>query len=185
MDLDGPDNILGNEDDEECDDGNTVHGDGCSETCTNEFCGDGFVDTDGLNQKWGDNDDEHCDDGNTDNGDGCSSLCKYEFCGDGIVDSDGPDNDALTIEDNEYCDEGRFCDDGRSCTHDPYLCIDECRPRMTDTCTDSCTIGFCGDGYADADGPNNILGDTDDEQCDAGSFCPNGVVCTNDESLCP
>jgi len=75
---------------EECDDGNTASGDGCSPTCTNEgmnpheagvlvpppppnttvappHCGDGTVDAD-----------EECDDGGTTGVDGCSSICKNE-----------------------------------------------------------------------------------------------------------
>ena len=49
---------------EECDDGNTVEGDGCSEICETEECGNGRVDSG-----------EECDDGNTANDDGCSSIC--------------------------------------------------------------------------------------------------------------
>ena len=59
---------------EQCDDGNTSNGDGCSATCTTEAppppppsCGDGHVDAG-----------EQCDDGNTANGDGCSSTCVCE-----------------------------------------------------------------------------------------------------------
>ena len=55
---------------EQCDDGNTVGGDGCSSICQNErvqTCGDKI-----LQQP------EQCDDGNTLDGDGCSSTCKNE-----------------------------------------------------------------------------------------------------------
>jgi len=55
---------------EQCDDGDTVSGDGCSANCEEEDedeCGDGDL---------GDN--EECDDGNTLNGDGCSSDCEEE-----------------------------------------------------------------------------------------------------------
>ncbi len=66
---------------EQCDDGNTSNGDGCSSTCTIESgytcagspsacvttCGDGIMA--GI---------EQCDDGNTSNGDGCSSTCTME-----------------------------------------------------------------------------------------------------------
>ena len=58
------------EGDEECDDGNTTNGDGCSSTCNEEVtasCGDG-------NKDFG----EQCDDGNNTNGDGCSASCKTE-----------------------------------------------------------------------------------------------------------
>jgi uncharacterized repeat protein (TIGR01451 family) len=58
---------------EQCDDHNTVSGDGCSSTCKTEYCGDGIKQTN-----------EQCDDHNTVNGDGCSSTCKIEICGDNI-----------------------------------------------------------------------------------------------------
>src|SRR5262249_30295002 len=51
---------------EECDDGNTVSGDGCSATCKKEFCGDGIVNNSGT---------EECDDGNADETDGCTTKC--------------------------------------------------------------------------------------------------------------
>ncbi len=54
---------------EECDDGNTTSGDGCSSNCLVEFCGDGIRQF-GLG--------EQCDDGNTASGDGCSDLCQSE-----------------------------------------------------------------------------------------------------------
>jgi cysteine-rich repeat protein len=55
---------------EECDDGNTADGDGCSASCTNEVtpvCGDGILQSG-----------EECDDGNTADGDGCSATCATE-----------------------------------------------------------------------------------------------------------
>jgi cysteine-rich repeat protein len=80
---------------EECDDGNTTNGDGCSSDCMTEIappppvCGDGAMD-----------EGEECDDGNTANGDGCSSDCMIETpttppcCGDG------------SLHDGEECDDG-------------------------------------------------------------------------------
>lgn len=76
---------------EQCDDGNTTDGDGCSATCHNEGtapprCGDGKVDIG-----------EQCDDGNTVGGDGCEPDCKYSVlsvCGNG------------KLEVNEACDDG-------------------------------------------------------------------------------
>lgn len=56
---------------EQCDDGNTVPGDGCTATCTLEACGDGVLDPP-L---------EECDDGGTTNGDGCNSACQLEPVG--------------------------------------------------------------------------------------------------------
>ena len=69
---------------EQCDDGNTAVGDGCSDECVIEVCGDGTVNasivgTSSVPVT------EACDDGNTVSGDGCSSECLIEGCGDGIV----------------------------------------------------------------------------------------------------
>jgi cysteine-rich repeat protein len=73
-DDEGEDNppVCGNgilEEGEECDDGNTLPGDGCCDLCEIEVpvCGNGIVEAG-----------EHCDDGNTLNGDGCSSACQCE-----------------------------------------------------------------------------------------------------------
>lgn len=53
---------------EECDDGNTDNGDGCSARCTIEFlCGNSVLDIE-----------EECDDGNVVGGDGCSAECQFE-----------------------------------------------------------------------------------------------------------
>ncbi len=76
---------------EECDDGNTQNGDGCSATCAIEAaptCGNGALD---LAQG------EECDDGGNQNGDGCSASCQLEVvgqtCGNG------------TMEGLEVCDD--------------------------------------------------------------------------------
>lgn len=59
------------ETDEECDDGNTINGDGCSALCrletTSSICGNGIIENG-----------ETCDDGNTTNNDGCSATCQLE-----------------------------------------------------------------------------------------------------------
>jgi cysteine-rich repeat protein len=90
---------------EQCDDGNTASGDGCSATCQTEICGDNIVQV-GLGETCelpntatcdaschsivcGDGvqaASEACDDGNLVAGDGCSATCLLEpvVCGDGI-----------------------------------------------------------------------------------------------------
>jgi cysteine-rich repeat protein len=82
---------------EECDDGNTVSGDLCSSTCTDEdlddyVCGNGILET---------ANDEECDDGNTDSGDGCDSGCLNECACPGDDQSwcvgDSPDKYVLTF----------------------------------------------------------------------------------------
>lgn len=86
---------------EQCDDGNSNNGDGCSNICKIEdiykigeekvirYCGDGQKESG-----------EECDDGNTNSGDGCSNICTIEkdgsYCGDGKKDA------------------GEECDDGNS-----------------------------------------------------------------------
>ena len=94
---------------EQCDDGNTTDGDGCSRLCRLEEvararCGDGI-----LQAQFG----EQCDDGNNADGDDCSARCQIEEttqarCGDGIVQS----------QFGEQCDDGNTASgDGcnRSC----------------------------------------------------------------------
>jgi cysteine-rich repeat protein len=87
------DNVVDNG--EECDDGNTVGGDGCDFNCKIEIppgCGNGNLDAG-----------EQCDDGNTVGGDGCGANCQVEpspGCGDGNLDA------------------GEQCDDGNSTNGD-------------------------------------------------------------------
>lgn len=63
-DIDGADDIIGTEDDEACDDGNNINGDGCSATCQPEHGAD--------------DDDDHGADDDDDNGGGGSHYC-YQF----------------------------------------------------------------------------------------------------------
>ncbi|MBA3465143.1 MAG: DUF4215 domain-containing protein [Deltaproteobacteria bacterium] len=112
---------------EQCDDGNTASGDGCSATCMTEMnpppppppepcCGDHNVDPG-----------ESCDDGNLVSGDGCSATCQVEpppppppppsTCGNEI------------LETGEECDDGNMMDgDGCSsmCKHEV-----ECEEKLT------------------------------------------------------
>ncbi len=64
---------------EQCDDGNTTDGDGCSAQCETEdqvaVCGNATVE--GT---------EQCDDGNTTDGDGCSAQCETENGGEPSID---------------------------------------------------------------------------------------------------
>ncbi|MDA0376317.1 MAG: DUF4215 domain-containing protein, partial [bacterium] len=75
---------------EDCDDGNTISGDGCDFMCLVEYCGNGIIEA--L---------EQCDDGNFTNGDGCDSTCRIEIaaavCGDGTIDLGEDCDDGNTI----------------------------------------------------------------------------------------
>ncbi|MEM6731541.1 MAG: DUF4215 domain-containing protein, partial [Myxococcota bacterium] len=111
---------------EQCDDGDTTSGDGCSSTCLIESgsCGDGTVDPT-----------EECDDGggNSDTApDACRTNCRLPICGDLVVDT------------GETCDDGDTDDtDGCSttCQSDAFVCISgdfgsllTTRPERADTC---------------------------------------------------
>lgn len=102
---------------EQCDDGNTVSGDGCSASGNIEagylchvpgaacslasLCGNGII-----------NPGEACDDGNTiADGNGCSSTCGLALCGNGTITSRQWPN-----FDQEVCDDGNLVE-GDGCSH--------------------------------------------------------------------
>lgn len=68
---------------EQCDDGNDVDGDLCTNRCTVAVCGDGIRRV-GF---------EACDDGNADNGDGCTNACETASCEDGVANGNELDVD--------------------------------------------------------------------------------------------
>ena len=66
---------------EECDDGNLVNTDDCTNVCKDNICGDGYLNIP----------DEECDDGDSNNDvevDACRTDCKLPYCGDKVCDSD-------------------------------------------------------------------------------------------------
>ncbi len=166
------------DDNEQCEDGNTVGGDGCSKTCQLEnpkewdcpknptvgpckslaVCGDG-----GLTSQ------EVCDDGNTADGDGCSADCKtietgwtcrmpgkacVPICGDSMITA------------KEQCDDGNS-NSGDGCSS---TCIIEAGAACTGT-PSVCTTIKCGDGVK-----------TGGEACDLGAgnglFNGDGTGCS-------
>lgn len=140
---------------EECDDGNLVNNDACTNNCTLPICGDGIVQGD-----------EECDDGNTINTDTCISSCLSATCGDGYVqpgeacdDGNSIDGDACTnncalptcgdgvIQPGEECDDGSI--GGGGCTINCLL-SSECGNGSVETGEE------CDDGNtADGDGCNS------------------------------
>ena len=180
--------ICGNcvqEDGEECDDGNTKPGDGCSNICTIEpgfqclaactacvaasECGNSFIES--L---------EGCDDGNTTAGDGCSATCTVESgwkclapgracvaagCGDGIVAG------------NEECDDGNAVS-GDGCS---ALCRFE-KGYKCDVPGKPCTVAVCGNGMREGseqcDDGNHDMGDGCAPDCTREPQCVNGVCQT-------
>jgi uncharacterized delta-60 repeat protein len=138
---------------EECDDGNTVDGDGCSALCVTEFCGDGITN----------NTDEECDDGDTVNDDACTNTCSLPVCGDGIVNgTDECDDDNLIDGDgcSAACQIEPFCGDG---TVDAGEDCDDGNNVDGDGCSSTCQTEVvqppvCGDGVVEGT-----------EQCDDGN----------------
>jgi cysteine-rich repeat protein len=183
---------------EECDDGNSNSGDGCSDTCLIEAnficmessdpnlantpyfnasqcdtCGNGI-----LSESIG----EECDDGNLDNGDCCSSTCRFEAaastCGD-------PSDSQCT--DPDTCDGAGQCQAnnavfGASCG----AAGDEC--TFSDRCDGAglCeTMGFKQSGTACSD--DGLTCTTD--LCDGSGVCAHaagnpGTVCRASTGEC-
>jgi cysteine-rich repeat protein len=186
---------------EECDDGNTVSGDGCSSQCKLECdwmcgmpvpgcppcgttvsrCGDGIVSPG-----------EQCDDGNVASGDGCSASCQVEpgwrcvvpgrlcvpICGDGLMVG------------WETCDD-RNTVDGDGCAHNCLVepCWDCSRgPCIHLSCGDggqyAQEAGFrCGDGIVspgeecdDGDGNSDVGYGGCTTRCTFGPYCGDGLV---------
>nr|QKW93861.1 metal dependent amidohydrolase [Vitiosangium cumulatum] len=105
------------EDKEQCDDGNEVNDDSCSNSCTKvehpAVCGNGEVEVG-----------EACDDGNTRNGDGCQIDCSITLPGQEILHECG--NGVREIE--EGCDDGNKVNgDGceNTCVPTPAA-VDQC-----------------------------------------------------------
>jgi fibro-slime domain-containing protein len=165
-------------DDEACDDGNQVSGDGCNGDCLTvnpgfscanpgelcrqiARCGDGIV-----------ADSEQCDDQNTDDGDGCSARCKVEFgkkCeGEPSTCSDATCGDGIR-EGAEACDDGNT---------DPFDGCSSVCLREPDCEGTSCTSD-CGDGLLineECDDGNTTSGDGCSEDCQI----ENGFTCTSE-----
>jgi cysteine-rich repeat protein len=143
---------------EECDDGNLLNLDRCTNQCSLAKCGDLLVQAG-----------EMCDDGNLLNDDSCTSSCHLSRCGDGIM------RDSL-----ESCDDGNT-NNNDSCTNlctiarcgdafvqDGIESCDDGNTNNNDGCTNLCTIAGCGDGFVQ-DGI---------ESCDDGNT-NNNDSCTN------
>ena len=159
---------------EQCDDGGTTSGDGCSNVCVDEWvCGDGNVDPG-----------EACDDGNTMGSDGCSGCvglacrdtlvggftgCQTEMiCGDGV----------LQPQQSEQCDDGNmssgdgcsascvseFCGDGTTQLGIGEECDQGSNNGMTGfTCTASCRTALCGNGRVESPYETCDDGNTNDD----------------------
>jgi cysteine-rich repeat protein len=152
---------------EECDDGNTRHGDGCDGNCTLTRCGNGV--RSGM---------EECDDGNTVDGDGCDSLCLFTGCGNGVPTEGETCDDGNTV-DGDGCD--RNCTLSR-CGNGVVSPLEQCDDGNTvdgDGCDRNCTVSRCGNGVVSpqerCDDGNTVDGDGCDHNCTV-TGCGNGVL---------
>jgi fibro-slime domain-containing protein len=175
---------------EQCDDGNTVPGDGCNGACKVEpnwncptagpctkavVCGDSQVGPG-----------EVCDDGNQVDGDGCNSTCTYQ-------------DPAYTCVPGQACVKQRACGNGRIETGEN---CDDGNTNSGDGCSSTCVVesGFtcpipkqpckpaprCGDGVVNAnlgevcDDGNTADGDGCSSDCktkQTGCICKPGSLC--------
>jgi cysteine-rich repeat protein len=143
---------------EECDDGNAVNEDSCTNECKIPRCGDGFVQPG-----------EECDDGNYDDTDGCVAGCVAATCGDGFVQAGVEDCDDGNTEDGDAC--SSTCKAGAGCGNGVVEAGEECddgNQSNADACLNDCTAARCGDGYAQIG-----VEECDDGNTDDADFCTN------------
>lgn len=165
---------------EECEDGNTMNGDGCfacQSECGNgvqdrgEQCDPGDADGDGdadetqtcnrdcTLSECGDGYQnllaEECDDGAANSDElplACRSGCRLPGCGDGVIDN-GTRDDGQSFSEQ--------CDDGEANSDDSPL-----------ACRSGCRLPVCGDGVVD--NGTRVGGQAFSEECDTGSLVDTG-----------
>ena len=128
---------------EECDDGNDIDTDFCTNACTDAVCGDTIVgpgeecddgnnvDTDSCtnactNAVCGDGitgPGEECDDGNTVDTDACTNACTSAVCGDGVT-AGGEECDDAGMTAGDGCSDTCEVEDGFECTGEPSVCVE-------------------------------------------------------------
>jgi len=177
---------------EECDDGNTLPGDGCNGVChvehnwtcppagpctKNIICGDGQI---GVG--------EVCDDKNTIDGDGCNSTCTIQDPAYKCV--AGQACERVSVCGNRKIETGENCDDGQATPQSGDGCSASCQLEPGWVCSkpgSPCKqAARCGDGIVSAalgevcDDGNNTESDGCSGNCKVKG---NGCVCTPG-SLC-
>ena len=159
------------DDGEDCDDGNTLDGDGCSSICTVEegwecdteechtTCGDGILT--GA---------EVCDDWNTEDGDGCSADCMTIEEGYTCIEDMGASYCVTEGCGDQKIEEGEQCDEGTNSNDPDYTSYGWDEANDKPYCFMCKHSNFCGDGKV-----------TGDEQCDEGVLDEDGNPTLRDE----
>ncbi len=171
---------------EECDDGNTTSGEGCTSDCKLEtdwvcptpgspcistvVCGDGRI-----------SGNEICDDHNTSDGDGCSGDCSAV--------EPGWTCPAPGVRCQPKCGDGLItgweqCDDGNATSGDG--CSESCTTETGYACPtpgEACHLTVCGDGKQEGaescDDGNTVPGDGCTMDCKAEPECTGSDGCTS------
>lgn len=191
---------------EECDDGDGVDENECTNACNLPICGDGIT-TPSAGEGCDDGNDlefdactnrctrpvcgdgvvtetlgEECDDGNRVNEDECTNACALPRCGDGVVSlSAGEDCDDRNTVDSDECTNAcraPECGDGILTT----LIGEECDDgNLIDdaTCTRRCTTPVCGDNIVTPGEECDDGNEVDDDACRTDCtlpFCGDGLV---------
>ena len=177
------DGLLNSDLDEECDDGNTRGGDGCSDTCQAEVCGDGLL-----------AESEECDDGNDFDGDACLSTCKTARCGDGFIlagveTCDPPSADGCTADCRLVCQQAIDCLDQNACTSNERCEQNRC---LTDLAPiddqNACTVDACDPDTGISHSLVNLDDNSEctDDLCDSltGLISHRPLAVINDNSAC-
>ena len=162
---------------EQCDDGNTTSGDGCSSNCQLEHCGNGHLDPG-----------EGCDDGNNVGGDGCSASCQVEQCGNGILDPGEACDDGNTSDTDDCLSSGTnaattckkaTCGDGKTDVFREQCDDGANNGKVGDPCSATCHLVSCGNSLIEQgeqcdDGTGNNADDKDCTSTCQANFCGDG-----------
>lgn len=181
---------------EQCDDGNTVDGDGCSAQCqhetTAEQCANGIDDDEDGLLDCADPDctqdpvcsetqcgngrlesGEECDDGNSADGDGCSAQCTLESAEQTCDDRLDDDGDGLTDCADPDCAQDPFCLCGNGVLEGDEEC-DDGNNNDGDGCAADCTVESIGPEICD----NSIDDDLDGAIDCLDPDCSNAPACS-------
>ena len=150
-------------DGEQCDDGNQIPTDACTNECTIARCGDGITRLDIADGQLGF---EGCDDGNQVNDDACRNDCVLPSCGDGVTQPGEACDDGNQVNDDACSNICQLARCGDGIVHVGEEC-DDGNAADDDACTNLCRNAACGDGIVRTGLPSS---DAAYEACDDGNL---------------